>query len=203
MKNIRSRGRPLSFDRELALSKAAEYFWAHGYEGTSIADLTKVMGITPQSLYTAFHSKAELYQEALDWYAVTFGGLEPEYLNNPGVVKTLTRWLQKQAQAFTSPYYPPGCMISVAALGCATENVEISRLASEKRQATIELLSQRLARAVSEGELKESTDPSALARFIGAVIQGMTVQARDGASAEQLNDIVLLACKVLYQAIPE
>lgn len=200
MKNVRPRGRPLSFDRELVLSKAAEYFWAHGYEGTSIADLTKVMCITPQSLYTAFNSKADLYQEALDWYTSTFGGLEPEFLDKPNVVETLAYWLQKQAKVFTSSSYPRGCMLSIAALGCATENMKISRLAAEKRQATIQLLRGRLERAVSENELKPNTNPAALARFIGAVIQGMTVQARDGATASELNEIALFACKVLYQA---
>ena len=77
VKNInagsRSRGRPRAFDRDEALAKAAETFWRLGYEGASIADLTAAMGITPQSLYAAFSSKADLYREALDWYQVHIG----------------------------------------------------------------------------------------------------------------------------------
>lgn len=34
---------------------------------------------------------------------------------------------------------------------------------------------------------------TALARFIGAIIQGMAVQARDGASTETLRDIAAMA----------
>ena len=61
----RPRGRPRGFDRDAALAIAMETFWRLGYEGASIADLTAAMGITPQSLYAAFGSKAELYRETL------------------------------------------------------------------------------------------------------------------------------------------
>ena len=67
--SVSKRGRPRLLDKEAGLEVAARLFWEHGYEGTSIADLTKAMGITPPSLYAAFGSKEQLYQQALEYNA--------------------------------------------------------------------------------------------------------------------------------------
>ena len=44
-------------------------FWRHGYETTSIADLTAAMGVSAPSLYTAFGNKRQLFLEATRLYA--------------------------------------------------------------------------------------------------------------------------------------
>ncbi|WP_347329900.1 TetR/AcrR family transcriptional regulator [Marinimicrobium locisalis] len=62
-------GRPLSFDREEALLASMHVFWAKGYEGASIKDLTAAMGINSPSLYATFGDKHKLYLEAIDYYA--------------------------------------------------------------------------------------------------------------------------------------
>src|SRR5690606_20535349 len=69
-------GRPWSFERQEALEKAMRLFWRHGYEGVSVGDLTREIGIAPPSLYAAFGSKAELYREALKRYEANFGSID-------------------------------------------------------------------------------------------------------------------------------
>ncbi len=75
------RGRPRGFDRDAALAKAMEVFWARGYEGASMHELTAAMGIASPSLYAAFGCKEALFREALALYGATendgiWGGVE-------------------------------------------------------------------------------------------------------------------------------
>ncbi|CAI9417153.1 HTH-type transcriptional repressor ComR [Pleomorphomonas sp. T1.2MG-36] len=184
------RGRPRSFDRDAALAKAVETFWRHGYEGTSIADLTGAMGITAQSLYAAFSSKADLYREALSWYQTHVGSLGADLGEESDVVAEMAALLAGSAHAFTRPGRPRGCMISTSVLTCAVENEPIARHVQALRGASIDRLRARIERGIAEGQLKPTTDSQALARFIGAMIQGMSVQAQDGASEATLLTIV-------------
>ncbi|MGY0777304.1 TetR/AcrR family transcriptional regulator [Azospirillum argentinense] len=183
----RPRGRPRAFDRDEALAKAADTFWRLGYEGASIADLTAAMGITPQSLYAAFASKADLYREALEWYQATVGASTAAALEEGDAVVALTRVLRDLARDFTRRDRPHGCMVSTAVLTCATENDPVARHVAGLRTATINLIRARIERGISEGQLKGETNAASLARFVGAMIQGMSVQAQDGATTEALS----------------
>ena len=61
-------GRPRAFDTEKALDRALKVFWAKGYEGASLSDLTEAMGINRPSLYAAFGNKEELFRKVVDRY---------------------------------------------------------------------------------------------------------------------------------------
>src|ERR1700732_1465937 len=61
-------GRPRAFDADTALERAMHIFWAKGYEGASLSDLTGAMRINRPSLYAAFGNKEELFRKVLDRY---------------------------------------------------------------------------------------------------------------------------------------
>lgn len=190
----RSRGRPRSFDRNEALTAAALTFWRLGYEGASIADLTAAMGITPQSLYAAFRSKADLYLETLEWYRRDIQlPVRTLLAEGSNAVTTISGLLRAYAQRYSRTDRPGGCMIATGALALAEENRAVEQRVADMRRGALAAYRDRLERALAGGELKPGTDPEALARFVATVIQGMAVQGHDGASTDELLAVAEIA----------
>ncbi|MFC8827010.1 TetR/AcrR family transcriptional regulator [Streptomyces sp. NPDC057137] len=184
----KQRGRPRSFDRDAALEQATMTFWEHGYETTSIADLTSAMGIGAPSLYAAFGDKKALFAEVVESYAVRYGSFGARALDEEPTARAgLARLLTETAAEFTDPSHPRGCLMICAAVNCVTPEVE--KALRERREANIASFESRVRAGMAAGELPPDTDPSALARFVGAIIQGMSQQARDGATRAELQGV--------------
>jgi TetR/AcrR family transcriptional regulator, copper-responsive repressor len=190
----RRRGRPRTLDREAGLEIAARLFWQHGYEGTSIADLTQAMGITPPSLYAAFGSKEDLYRQALDHTIERESKGRSEALQGEmPAYDALAFYLRDVVQGITDPGKPRGCIVSTAVLQHAEENESVATTVAARREASLQALKARFQRAINEGELPADTDIDALAHFYGAVVQGMSAQACDGACTKRLMQVVEVA----------
>jgi AcrR family transcriptional regulator len=189
----RPRGRPRAFDRNEVLSLAAQSFWQLGYEGASIADLTEAMGITPQSLYSAFTSKAELYREALARYRATAGAFTARALDEEvSVVRAFDRVLREAAHEYARQDQPRGCMLSTAVVTCATENDAVAAHVAAVRADILAAFKARIERGIADGDLRPDTDAAGLARYLQALIQGMSLQARDGAGEAALAAIAAI-----------
>lgn len=198
MKRIerRPRGRPRALDRDEALETALQLFWRQGYEGTSVADLTAAMGVTPPSLYTAFGSKERLYQEALDRYGASYGSFTARALaEEPTARHAVERILRESVAIYSEGPAPRGCMLASGAVACAPEHTLVAADLSRRRLATISTIKARFDRAVTEGELAPSTDTEALAAFYAAVVQGLSIQARDGVDRDVLDAIAATALR--------
>lgn len=187
------RGRPRSFDREASLDSAMKLFWRHGYEGSSIAELTRAMGCTAPTLYALFESKEKLYQEALQHFLNQTEDARQQLLNQSSAYVFLETYLRVAAMRYTDPDNPPGCMLATASLNCAPEHQGIVETASRLRRSNLDLLRAKLYQARAAGELPTASDIESLTRFYAAIVQGMSVQAVDGASREQLLGMAELA----------
>ncbi|QQM40884.1 TetR/AcrR family transcriptional regulator [Streptomyces liliifuscus] len=189
------RGRPRSFDRETALEKAILAFWEHGYEATSVSDLTQVMGIGAPSLYAAFGDKRSLFDEVVREYGARYGSFGDRALaEEPTARAAVERMLREAAAEYTEPGRPHGCLIVHAATNCTTPEVEESL--RDRRNANIAAIESRIRSGVAAGELPADIDTAALARHTGAMIQGMSQQARDGATKEELEALAELAMRI-------
>ena len=181
------RGRPRSFDRSAALARAMELFWTKGYEGASISDLTEAMGIGSPSLYAAFGSKEALFREAIELYGRTEGPAIWDAVENaPDARSAVAGFLTATAHSFSRPGKPRGCMVVLSQLNPTEASASVCAALRENRAQGQAGLERRLRRAVEVGELAPGTDVAALAAFYLTVQQGMSIQARDGASEETL-----------------
>jgi AcrR family transcriptional regulator len=178
-------GRPWSFDREKAIETAMRLFWRHGYEGVSIGDLTKAIGIAPPSLYAAFGSKAGLYREALNRYEETHGSLDVTAISSATSLAEAVRLLLEGAvRVVTHPDHERGCMVSSGMIACHPENVALARDAASRREA----MRKRIARALQP--FAGVDEARRMARHLAAVMQGISIQARDGVKPKELRQII-------------
>jgi AcrR family transcriptional regulator len=185
-------GRPREFDRDEALHRAMDLFWAQGYEGTTLADLQKAMGaIAAPSLYAAFGSKEELFHEAVELYKKTQGApIVKALLEGPAARASFEAMLRAAAESVCGQSNPRGCLMVLGGINCAPANKGIEDFLREQRAIREKVFRQRLRRGIAEGDLPRATDINALASFYTTVVDGMAIQSRDGASRKTLKAIV-------------
>jgi AcrR family transcriptional regulator len=198
----RGRGRPRGFVEEEALDRAIRVFWEHGYEGTSLSDLTAAMGINKPSLYIVFGSKEELFKRALARYKDTYVAYAAGTLKEPTAYAVIESYLRAAVDALTAGGHPPGCLSIQGGLSCAPSNSGISEFLADYRAVFEGELAQRLARAEQEGDLAAGTDTAALARFVVTLGQGLAVHAAAGAGREDLQAAVDVGLRAIAAYVP-
>lgn len=190
-------GRKRGFDDQVALQTAMELFWRQGYEGTSVADLTKALGINPPSLYAAFGSKRDLFEKTLDRYMCERSVQLDEAMARPTAHEAILDLLTGRVKVFTTPGQPAGCMTVQAGLSSGEPHHEIVNLLAAAREEIRRTVLDRFAKARADGDLPDGTDCTALARYVMAAIYGLSVEAASGAPREELMAAAALAAQVV------
>ncbi|RYF07052.1 MAG: TetR/AcrR family transcriptional regulator [Oxalobacteraceae bacterium] len=166
-------------------------FRRHGYEGVSIAELTGAIGIAPPSLYAAFGSKAGLYREALDRYTALPGALDG-MAGAETLEQAVSGLLEAAIRAVITD--ERGCMISTGLVEGAPAQQELARELRERRSKLRSRIADDLSRWLDHEEAGR------LAAYLLAVQQGIAIQARDGASEDELlhiRDEVMVGVKAI------
>src|SRR5271163_5132579 len=146
-------GRVRQFDADVALDRALEVFWARGYEGATLPELTKAMGINRPSLYAAFGNKEQLFRKALDRYQTGPMSFLTDALGKPtarSVVEAIfSGFIRMQRHRDKAR----GCLVVSGALACSNEAETVRRELAQLRQAVVAVLRERFKRAMQEGDL--------------------------------------------------
>ena len=186
-------GRPRSFCVDETLDRAMTVFWKQGYEGASMADLTKAMGINAPSLYACFGSKEGLFRAVMDRYEARRDSFMAEIVAQPTAHAVAQAYLQGVAGfcADTGGQNPPGCLMLKGSMSCCEQEITdyMARMRAEKEA----MLKKRFEQAKKTGDLPKSANPAALARYLATMAAGISMQASEGASAKELREVAAMA----------
>jgi AcrR family transcriptional regulator len=186
-------GRPRAFGLDAALDRAMRVFWAKGYEGASLSNLTGAMRINRPSLYAAFGNKEQLFRKVLDRYMdgpVAYFG---KALTAPKARDVVEQIFLGTARMADDPRTPAGCLLVQGALAGGSTSAQ--KEVSARRAAAEVALRRRLQRAKREGDLPKNADPAELAHYVMTVVRGMAVQSAGGASRDQLHRVAQIALR--------
>jgi AcrR family transcriptional regulator len=177
----RKTGRPRAFDEGEAVEIAMHLFWRYGYEGVGVADLTKAVGVAPPSLYGVFGNKANLYRRSLELYSQKFRLVDSGAVGEAtSMAEAVSLLLTAAVEIVTSPLGERSCMISSGMLYSHPDHAELAGELGKHRDAIREEIASLLK------PWAEPTRLPSVARHLAAVLMGFSIQARDGASKEEL-----------------
>jgi AcrR family transcriptional regulator len=189
------RGRPRAFDPDVALDRAMHVFWAKGYEGASLSDLTRAMRINRPSLYAAFGNKEDLFRKVLDRYVDGPLAYFGKALAVPKARDVVEQIFFGAARMASDTKLPAGCLMVQGALACGDAAGSVQKETAARRTASEVALRRRLQRAKREGDLPPKADPTELARYVMTVLQGMAIQGANGATPDQLRRVAQIALR--------
>ena len=187
-------GRQREFDKQVALDAAMKVFWANGYSGTSLSDLTDVMGINKPSLYAAFGNKEALFISALNHYLDKHGIIHSQELHAPkkSLRSRLRAYLQSIARMVCDPTLPGGCFVATTtdeSGGDCLPGGALEAITRINEQTQISLVD-FFRHEITNGSLPKGTSPADLANYMLAMQYGLGVMARNGAKRETLDRVI-------------
>lgn len=195
---VQQRGRPRSFDRNKALERALGVFWQRGFAPASIADLCAAMEIKPPSLYAAFGNKEQLFMEAVDYYERTYWDETwDRMVTEPDVFEAISAFFHAAANILTMQEAPCSCMVVLSAINVPAESGGVADALRAMREEGRSCFVDRVREGVAAGQLSAATDAEAVGMTLNTILEGMSIQARDGATRADLEKIAACSVAVL------
>jgi AcrR family transcriptional regulator len=165
-------------------------FWQRGYEPASVAELCKAMGINAPSLYAAFGNKAQLFMEAVQYYETFYWDAVYERMESePDLYQAMHEFFYAAARILTSQDAPCGCLVVLGAANVSPESQDLNEALKALRREGRDCFLNRLKKAVAAGDLSSELDIESLASTLNTLLEGMSLQARDGMTQVELEGI--------------
>lgn len=173
-----------NFDRDAGVVIAKDLFHERGFDAVGVAELTRVLGINPPSLYAAYGSKAGLFGRCLAIY-VEEANLPAEKILTPGrpLSEAISDLLLQAAALYTRSKTRRGCM---AAEGLRADDPQARALAQACGASSAAFIQRYISQTHPER-------PRELADYVVITLQGLSAAARAGLSRPRVSSVARLA----------
>jgi AcrR family transcriptional regulator len=189
------RGRP-GYDLESLLAVAVTVFNERGYDGTSMEDLARRLGISKSSIYYHVESKEELLALALDRALNGLFAVADEVTasGGPAIVR-LERLVRGSVGVLTDrlPY--------VTLLLRARGNTKTERRALARRREFDQIVADLVAEAERDGDIRPDVDPSITARLLFGLVNSLVEWHRPGRRATAASELADAVCAVAFDGL--
>jgi AcrR family transcriptional regulator len=189
-------GRTRQFDIDQALDRATIEFWAKGYAGTTLDDLTEAMGINRPSLYRVFGNKEALFARVVVHFENTYLAFVGDALASETPDLIVRRLLEGTVRACFGTGTPRGSLLTHGAPAGSPEDDEVRLLLAERIEVYERKLAASLARSQAGGTAPSGCDGDVAASFLITHCCGIALRAKAGASHDKLlaeTDFVMAA----------
>jgi AcrR family transcriptional regulator len=196
------RGRPRTYEPEVALGQALALFRKDGFAATSLDDLSAATGMNRPSLYGAFGDKRELYIKAYRRYRDDYGAQLVDIFKAD---LTLRQRLARIYDVALDIYLfggeaPRGCFTVMTVASDAIADPEIQALVQDSVAGLDKVFARCFRNAVERHELPPSANLAALSQMATATLFSLAIRARAGTPRPPLEAIVQGAIDVLCDA---
>jgi AcrR family transcriptional regulator len=180
------RGRP-GYDLESLLQVAVKLFNERGYDGTSMEDLSRKLGITKSAIYHHVPSKEELLRLAVDRALDGLFAIAEETAALDGRAIDRLEHLVRGSVLVLADRLP-----FVTLLLRVRGNTRAERAALTRRREFDRLVTDLVKQAEAEGDVRPDVDPAVTARLLYGMVNSLIewYRPRRGSSAEELADAV-------------
>jgi TetR/AcrR family transcriptional repressor of nem operon len=182
---------------ETAVEAAVEVFRAHGYNGTSVQDLTAGTGLARGSLYKAFHDKHALFLAALDHYTQQSLQRLSQDLNQACPAREAIRRALMAYAKRAGDGQCRGCLVTAAAMELMPQDKEVRALITRQFRRIQDLFAATVIRGQAAGEIGRGHDERAIAQLLLCTIHGLRILGKTRPSEAETARVVEAALRVL------
>ncbi len=174
--------RPRKFDEGQVVQAARDQFWLHGFNGTSLDDLTNATGLGRGSLYAAFTDKRTLFLRAMDDYTTALMDQALADLRDPEKSgrDRLVDHIRSITKRLTADTKGRGCLMAKSAAEMGATDKDVAR----RVRKWLDVYQRDIAEAIRvgqrDGDIDPYADPDELALLILALLRGAEALRKGG-----------------------